>query len=264
MTDITLNDGRAMPALGMGTYKIPDAHAPALVRAGLDAGFRLVDTAAIYHNERGVGEGVRNSHAWVTTKLWNDRHDSAEAALDESLALLGLDSVDLYLIHWPSPAQARFVGAWRALIALRDSGKALSIGVSNFLPRHLERAIDHSGIIPAVNQIECHPYFQQVEARSWMEENGIVIQSWSPLGQGQVLADPVITAIAAKHGATPAQVVIAWHLASGLSVIPKAGSSEHLAENVAAAGIVLDEDDMAQIAALDREDGRIGPDPMTF
>ena len=264
MTDITLNDGRTMPALGMGTFKIPDGHAAAVVRDGLDAGFRLVDTAALYHNERGVGEGVRGADVWVTTKLWNDRHDDPESALDESLALLGMDAVDLYLIHWPSPAQARFVPAWKALVALREAGKTKSIGVSNFLAHHLERVIDHTGVIPAVNQIECHPYFQQVELRSWMEESGIVCQSWSPLGQGEVLTDPVIAGIARKHGRSPAQVVIAWHLASGLSVIPKAGSAEHLRENAAAVDVVLDGDDMAKIAALDRDDGRIGPDPMTF
>ena len=264
MTDIRLNDGRAMPALGMGTAGVPATQTASVVRAGMDAGFRLVDTAAAYGNERGVGEGARGTDAWIATKLWNDRHEDAEAALDESLALLGLDAVELYLIHWPRPADAKFVAAWKSLIGLRDAGKAKSIGVSNFLPRHLERAIDHTGVIPTVNQIECHPYFQQVELRSWMEESGIVAQSWSPLGHGQVLGDPVIGAIAAKHGAKPAQVVIAWHLALGLAVIPKAGSPEHLAENAAAAGLTLDEEDMAQIAALDREDGRVGPDPMTF
>lgn len=264
MTDITLNDGRAMPALGLGTYKLVEPHTAGIVRTGIDAGFRLVDTAAIYGNERGVGDGARGTGAWVTTKLWNDRHDDAEAALDESLALLGLDSVDLYLIHWPKPEQAKFVDAWKALIALREAGKTRSIGVSNFLERHLERAIDHSGVIPAVNQIECHPYFQQVSLRSWMEENKIVCQSWSPLGQGEVLRDPVIAGIASRHGRSPAEVVIAWHLGLGVSVIPKAGSPEHLKDNAAAATLSLDEDDMAKIAALDREDGRIGPDPMTF
>lgn len=264
MTDITLNDGRAMPALGLGTYKLAEGQVAGVVRNAVDLGFRLVDTAAIYGNERGVGEGVRGTDTWITTKLWNDRHAGAEAALDESLALLGLDAVDLYLIHWPSPAQAKFVDAWKALVALRDAGKTRSIGVSNFLARHLERAIDHTGVIPAVNQIECHPYFQQVELRSWMEENRIVCQSWSPLGQGEVLNDPVIAGIAGKHDRSPAEVVIAWHLGLGVSVIPKAGSPEHLKQNAAAATLALDEDDMTAIAALDREDGRIGPDPMTF
>ncbi|HEX8485233.1 aldo/keto reductase [Sphingomonas sp.] len=264
MTDITLNDGRIMPALGMGTYKVPDSQAAMVVRAGVDTGFRLVDTAAFYHNERGVGEGLRGSDAFVTTKLWNDRHEDAEVALDESLALLGRDSVDLYLIHWPSPTQGKFVSAWKTLVKLRESGKAKSIGVSNFLARHLERVIDATGVVPAVNQIELHPRFQQVELRSWMEESGIVAQSWSPLGQGDILSDSAIVAIARKHGRSPAQVVIAWHLALGLSVIPKAGSPDHLAENAAAAALVLDEEDMAAIAALDSEDGRIGPDPMSM
>ncbi len=264
MTDIRWIDGRAMPALGLGTYGLPEGQVASLVRAGIDAGFRLVDTAAMYHNERGVGDGVRGTGAWVTTKLWNDRHEDAEAALDESLALLGMDAVDLYLIHWPRPGDAKFVTAWKSLVALHEAGKAKSIGVSNFLERHLERAIDHTGVIPAVNQIECHPYFQQIELRSWMEESGIVTQSWSPLGHGQVLGDPVIGAIAGKHGVEPARVVIAWHLQSGLAVIPKASSPEHFAENAAAATLTLDEEDMAQIAALDCEDGRIGPDPMTF
>lgn len=264
MTDITLNDGRTMPALGMGTWRISDAQAPTVVRAGLDAGFRLVDTAAVYHNERGVGEGVRGSDAFVTTKLWNDRHEDVEAALDESLALLGVDAVDLYLIHWPSPSQGKFVEAWKTLVKLRDAGKAKSIGVSNFLARHLERVIDHTGVVPAVNQIECHPRFQQVELRGWMEENGIVAQSWSPLGQGDLLADPAIVEIARKHDRSPAQVVIAWHLASGLSVIPKAGSPEHLAENAAAVDLTLDDEDRGAIAGLDAEDGRIGPEPMAM
>lgn len=264
MIDITLNDGRIMPALGMGTYKVPDSQAAMVVRAGLDAGFHLVDTAAFYHNERGVGEGVRGSEAFVTTKLWNDRHDDPEAALDESLALLGVDAVDLYLIHWPVPSQGRFVAAWKDLVRLREAGKAKSIGVSNFLAGDLEHVIDATGVVPAVNQIELHPRFQQVELRAWMDENGIVAQSWSPLGQGEVLADPAIAAIAGKYGRSPAQVVIAWHLALGLSVIPKAGSPAHLVENAAAADLALDDDDLAAIAALDSADGRIGPEPMSM
>lgn len=264
MIDITLNDGRSMPALGMGTYKVPPSQAAMVVRAGIDAGFRLVDTAAFYDNERGVGEGLRGSDVFLTTKLWRDRHDDAESAFDESLALLGVDAVDLYLIHWPMPSEGKFVKAWKTLVKLRDSGRAKSIGVSNFHARHLERIIDDTGVVPAVNQIECHPRFQQVELRGWMEENGIVAQSWSPLGHGDVLTDPAIVEIARKHARSPAQVVIAWHLALGLSVIPKAGSPEHLADNAAAVDLVLDEEDLGRIAALDAEDGRIGPDPATM
>ena len=261
MQDILLNDGRSMPALGMGTWRIPDAQAPLLVRAGLDCGFRLVDTAAIYHNERGVGEGLADSDAWVTTKLWNDRHHDAAAALDESLALLGRDDVDLYLIHWPVPAGEQAVEAWQALIAARDAGKARSIGVSNFRTEDLDAIVEASGVAPAVNQIELHPYFQQRDLRARHERYGIVTQSWSPLGQGDVLRDETIVGIAGKHGRSAAQVVIAWHLAHGLSVIPKAGDAAHLADNIAAADLTLDAEDIAAIDALDREDGRIGPAP---
>ncbi|WP_174291761.1 aldo/keto reductase [Sphingomonas bacterium] len=261
MQDIILNDGRSMPQLGMGTWQIPDGQAALLVRAGLDLGFRLVDTAAIYHNERGVGEGLVGEEAWVTTKLWNDRQGDAAAALDESLALLGRESVDLYLIHWPSPAQGLAVEAWQALVAAREAGKAHSIGVSNFRAEDLDAIVEATGVVPAVNQIELHPYFQQHDLRADHQRRGIVTQSWSPLGQGDVLKDEAITAIAAKHGRSPAQVVIAWHLAHGLAVIPKAGDRDHLADNAAAADLTLDEDDVTAIDALDRTDGRIGPSP---
>ena len=261
MHDILLNDGRSMPQLGMGTWQIPDGQAAMLVRAGLDSGFRLVDTAAFYHNERGVGEGLADSEAWVTTKLWNDRHGDAATALDESLALLGRDDVDLYLIHWPVPSEGQAVEAWQALIAAREAGKALSIGVSNFRMEDLDAVIDATGVVPAVNQIELHPYFQQAELRAHHDRHAIVTQSWSPLGQGDVLRDETIVGIARKYGRSPAQVVIAWHLAHGFSVIPKAGDRDHLADNAAAADLTLAGDDMAKIDALDREDGRIGPTP---
>ena len=262
--DLTLNDARSMPRLGMGTYQIPDAHVAAVVRAGLDLGFRLVDTAAIYGNERGVGEGMKATDAFLTTKLWNDRHADAEAALDESLALLGRDAVDLYLIHWPHPDGGDSVAAWQALIRLREAGKAKSIGVSNFLPEHIDAIVATTGVVPAVNQIELHPRFQQREQRAYHEAHGIVTQSWSPLGQGDVLADPVVTRVAERLGATPAQVVIAWHLRHGLSVIPKAGDLDHLRDNARAADVTLSDEDVAAIDALDSPDGRIGPDPRTF
>jgi len=268
--DFTLNDGRTMPRLGMGTYQIADAQVAMVVRKGLDLGYRLVDTAAIYRNERGVGEGYRGESyedggAFLTTKLWNDRHDDVEAALDESLALLGVDAVDLYLMHWPVPTEDRFVAAWTAMIGLRDAGKARSIGVSNFLPVHLDRLKAETGVVPAVNQIELHPHFQQVEARAYHEANGIVTQSWSPIGQGKgLLDDETIAGIAARHHRSAAQIVLAWHLAHGLSVIPKASGAEHLSDNLAALDLRLDADDVAAIDALDRADGRLGPDPLTF
>lgn len=263
MQDFTLNDGRTMPRLGLGTYQIPDAQAAAVVRDGLDAGYRLVDTAALYHNERGVGEALATrGDAFVTTKLWNDRHGQAEAALEESLALLGLDAVDLYLIHWPAPTQDRYVQAWEALVRLREAGLARSIGVSNFEPEHLDRVAQATGVTPAVNQVELHPRFQQRELRAYHDAHGIVTQSWSPLGQGgDLLHEPAIVRVAGKHGATAAQVVIAWHLARGFSVIPKSADPGRLRENLAAQELALDEEDLAAIDALDRADGRIGPHP---
>lgn len=258
-----------MPQFGMGTYQIPDSQAAIVVRRGLDLGYTLVDTAVLYHNERGVGDGIKgaagDADVFVTTKLWNDRHGDAPAALGESLALLGLEAVDLYLIHWPAPGEDQYGEAWRALIGLREQGLARSIGVSNFLPEHLERIIGDTGVVPAVNQIELHPRFQQRAARAYHDAHGIVTQSWSPLGQGgAMLRDPAIMTVADKHGRSVAQVVIAWHLAHGLAVIPKAGDPAHLADNFAARELRLDPDDMAAIDALDSLDGRIGPDPAGF
>lgn len=262
MTDLTLNDGRTMPQLGMGTWQIPDSQAATVVRKGIDLGFRLVDTAAIYDNERGVGDGLKGTEVFLTTKLWNDRQGNAAAALDESLALLGVDAVDLYLMHWPAPGQGQYVEAWRAMVALREAGKAKSIGVSNFLPEHLDAIREATGVTPAVNQIELHPTFQQREGVAYHEEHGIVTQSWSPIGQGKGLLDDAhVVRIADKHGRSAAQVVIAWHLAKGFSVIPKASSAEHLSDNLAAEDFTLDDEDIAAIDAMDREDGRLGPEP---
>jgi len=262
MDDFTLNDGRTMPRIGMGTWQVPDSQAATTVRKGLDLGYRLVDTAAIYGNERGVGEGFKGSDAFLTTKLWNDRQGDPEAALDESLALLGVEAVDLYLIHWSSPGQDRYLEAWRALIGLREAGKARSIGVSNFTPEQLDRLKADNGVVPAVNQIELHPWFQQRELRAHHAANGIVTQSWSPIGQGKgVLEDETIAGIAARLNRSAAQVVLAWHLAHDLCPIPKASGAEHLSDNLAAQDLTLTAEDMAAIDALDREDGRLGPHP---
>ena len=253
-----------MPQLGLGSWQLADSHAASSVREALDLGYALVDTAAIYGNERGVGEGLKATDAWVTTKLWNDRQNKPAAALDESLALLGLNAVDLYLIHWPSPANSQYVEAWKALVELREAGKTRSIGVSNFLPEHLDAIIAATGVTPAVNQIELHPRFQQRSARDYHQARGIVTQSWSPLGQGKaLLEEPAIKRSAEKHGCSAARVVIAWHLAHGLGVIPKASGHEHLADNLAAQELALDADDMAALDALDSPDGRIGADPST-
>lgn len=265
MADMQLNDGRSMPQLGLGTYQIHDAQVAGVVRQGLDIGYRLVDTAALYHNERGVGEGLRGDDAFVTTKLWNDRHEDAGAALEESLALLGLEAVDLYLIHWPAPEAGRYVHAWDELVRLRTRGLTRSIGVSNFGPEHLEACVQATGVTPAVNQVELHPCWQQRALRAYHAEHGIVTQSWSPLGQGgDILRDPAVQAVADRYGRSTAQVIIAWHLHHGLSPIPKAADPVHLADNFGATTLELDAEAVAAIDALDAGDGRIGPDPRTF
>ncbi|WP_375394689.1 aldo/keto reductase [uncultured Sphingomonas sp.] len=263
MTDLTLNDGRAMPRLGLGVYQVPEGQTAAIVRKGIDTGFRLVDTAAFYQNELGVGDGAKGTDAWITTKLAPGRHDAGEVAkaLDESLALLGRDSVDLYLIHWPVPREGKFIEAWRALIDAREAGKAISIGVCNFLPEHLDAIIEATGVTPAVNQIELHPAFQQRDVQAYDRDHGIVTQSWSPLGQGGGLKDERMVAIAQAHGRSAAQIVIAWHLAKGLSVIPKASGAEHLTDNFAAQDVMLSDEDIAAIDAMDDAGGRLGPDP---
>jgi 2,5-diketo-D-gluconate reductase A len=262
---LTLNDGHAMPQLGYGVFQVPPDETTELVRSAIEVGYRAVDTATFYQNEDGVGRAVRESADWifVTTKLWNadQGYDRALKAFDESYNRLGLDVLDLYLIHWPVPRQDLYVETWQALVRLRDEGRVRSIGVSNFTPLHLERIIDETGVVPAVNQIELHPHFQQVELRAFHEENGIVTTSWSPLGRGGVLDDPVIARIAAKYGKTPAQVIIRWHVELGLTVIPKSSSRARQEENLAVFDFSLDPEDLTAIAALDRADGRIGPDP---
>jgi 2,5-diketo-D-gluconate reductase A len=267
---IPFNDGNAIPQVGLGVWKTPDEGAGDAVAAALQAGYRHVDTAAAYKNERGVGEGLRRAgvpreEVFVTTKLWNEEQgfERTLRAFDASLEQLGLDHVDLYLSHWPSPARDLYVDTWRAFIRLKEEGRVRSIGVSNFTAEHLDRLADETGVTPAINQIELHPRFQQRALREAHAERGIVTQSWSPLGQGQLLQDPAIAGIAAKHGRTPAQIVIRWHVDNGLVVIPKSVTPSRIAENFDVFGFALDADDLAAITKLDTGDGRIGPDPMT-
>lgn len=267
---VRLSDGHMMPQLGLGVFKVPDDETRTLVADAIAAGYRAIDTAAFYGNERGVGEGLRacgvpRDELFVTSKLWNDRHgyDATLAAFDETMERLGLDRLDLYLIHWPQPAAGLFVESWKALIRLREEGRVGSIGVSNFRAEDMERIIDDTGVAPVINQIELHPRFQQVELRGWQDENAILTQSWAPLGQARNLDDPTIARIAAKHNRTPAQVVIRWHLDQGIVAIPKASDRRHLVENLSVGGFSLDREDCDAIAALDSEDGRIGPDPTT-
>jgi 2,5-diketo-D-gluconate reductase A len=267
---IILHDGRAMPQFGLGVWQTPQDEAASVVKTAIEAGYRSIDTAAIYGNERGVGEGLQaagvdRAELFITTKLWNDRQgfDSALKAFDNSLERLGLETVDLYLIHWPAPGKDLYVDSWRALVRLEQEGRARSIGVSNFEPEHIQRLIDETGVAPAVNQIELHPTFQQARHREFHQRHGIAIESWSPLGQGKELNDPVIGKIAAKHGKSPAQVIIRWHLDNGLIVIPKSVTPSRIRENIEVFDFKLDAEDMKAIAALDRADGRIGGDPRT-
>ena len=261
---MTMNDGRTIPAIGFGTYLVPNDDAARITREGLDVGYRLVDTAAFYGNEAGVAEGLGGrDDIFVTTKLWRSDmgHDSALQAFDRSLAQLGRDHVDLYLIHWPMPSLGKHVETWKALVRLRDEGRAKSIGVSNFGADDLRAILDATGVAPALNQVELHPGFQQRALREFHAAHGILTQSWAPLGQGTMLGHPEIVRIAEARGCAPAQAILAWHLHHGLAVIPKASARERLAANLAAGGVTLEPEDMAAIDSLDDPDGRLGPDP---
>ena len=267
---ITLNDGQKIPQVGLGVWQTPNDEAAPAVKAALDAGYRHVDTAAIYENEDGVGEGIRQSGVargdiFLTTKLWNTEqgYDQTMKAFDSSLKRLGTDYVDLYLIHWPSPHRGLFVDTWKAFVRLKEEGRAKSIGVSNFYPEHLEKIIAETGVVPVLNQIELHPDFQQKENRAFHDKHKIITQSWSPLGQGKLLSHPVITGIAEKLGRTPAQVIIRWHIQSGFVVIPKSVTPSRIAENFKVFDFQLSNDDMSALIALDDKNARIGPDPMT-
>jgi 2,5-diketo-D-gluconate reductase A len=266
---ITLNDGNTIPQLGFGVFKVDPAQTERIVSDALEVGYRHIDTAAIYGNEEGVGKaiaasGIPRDELFITTKLWNEAQGTQSAfdAMDLSLEKLGLDYVDLYLIHWPSPKQDRYVESWKALEQLKADGKTRSIGVSNFLAHHLERVIAESGTVPAVDQIEFHPYHQQPAVGAAARLHSIAIEAWGPLGQGKypLLELAEITSIAAAKGATPAQVVIAWHLAIGNIVIPKSNSRERMAENFASVDLKLASDEVEAITALERA-GRVGGDP---
>jgi 2,5-diketo-D-gluconate reductase A len=263
---IILSDGAAMPQLGLGVWQTPADEAEAVVRDALDAGYRAVDTAAIYGNEEGVGRALDGrTDVFLTTKLWNNDqgYDAALRAFDASLGRLGVDVVDLYLIHWPAPSRDLYVDSWRALIQLKEEGRARSIGVSNFLPEHIDRLVAETGVIPVINQIELHPRFQQREARAYNALHNIATESWSPLGKAQFIDNPVLTEIAERHGKTAAQVIIRWHLDCGLVVIPKSVRPERLRENIDVFDFSLSDEELAAIGALDAKDGRIGPDPLT-
>jgi 2,5-diketo-D-gluconate reductase A len=269
-TSIALSDGNAIPQLGLGVFRTPPDITASVVQAALAAGYRHIDTAAVYVNELGVGEGLRaseieRSEVFVTTKLWNadQGFDAAIKGFDHSVKRLGLDYLDLYLIHWPSPRRDLYVDSWRALVRLQQDGRVRSIGVSNFGADHLQRLIDETGVTPVLNQIELHPHFQQRALVQAHRQLGIATQSWSPLGQGKALSDPVIGGIAVRHGRTPAQIIIRWHLDNGLSAIPKSVTRRRIAENFDVFDFKLSDSDLTAIAGLDSAQGRIGPDPAT-
>jgi 2,5-diketo-D-gluconate reductase A len=269
-TYITLNDGSSIPQLGLGVWQVDPASTAQVVGWGIQAGYRSVDTAEGYGNEEGVGEAIRaadvaREELFITSKLRNGAHqrDAALNAFDETMRKLGLEQLDLFLIHWPLPGQDNYVEAWKTLIELRDAGRIKSIGVSNFNQDHLERIIGETGVTPAVNQIELHPRFQQRDKRRFHAEHDIRIESWSPLGSGRLLNDPVIDRIAGKHGKTVAQTIIRWHLQQELIVIPKSVHRERIVSNFAVFDFELDADDLKAIEGLDSPGGRVGPNPAT-
>jgi diketogulonate reductase-like aldo/keto reductase len=265
---LLLNDGRRLPQLGFGVWQIDNADAPEIIGTAIHAGYRLIDTAANYGNEAGVGQAIKRAlvpkdEISVTTKLRNEAHgyDQTMRAFDLSAANLGLDVIDLYLIHWPCPQRAAYVDTWRAFIELKKQGRIRSIGVCNFTEENLERIIGETGVVPVVNQVELHPAFQQRSLRNAHERFGIVTQAWSPLGRGRSLADPRLRAIADRYGRTTAQIVLRWHVENGFVAIPKSAAPARIAENIDLFNFELTASDHAVIAGLDRPDGRMGPDP---
>ncbi|NKQ56864.1 aldo/keto reductase [Amycolatopsis sp. K13G38] len=267
--NVRLTNDVEMPRLGFGVYKIADDEVGQAIHTAIEAGYRAIDTATLYRNERGVGAAVRasglpRSELFITTKLWNTDHgyDAAMRAFDHSLDQLGLDYVDLYLIHWPVPSRDLYVDTWRALEKINADGRARAIGVSNFQVPHLERLLDETDVVPAVNQIELHPNLQQAALRAFDTDHGIVTESWSPLARGRMLDHEVLTTIARKHGKTPAQIVLRWHIEMGLVAIPKSVTPQRIRENIDIFDFELDAHDIAGIASLE-VNGRLGPNPDT-
>lgn len=267
---LKLNDGQLIPQIGLGVYKIAGESAEPLILSAFEAGYRRIDTAALYGNEPGVGAAVRNSglareEIFITTKIWKDDHgyDPALKAIDESLARLNIDYVDLLLIHWPSPALNNFGETWAAFQKAQTSGKIRSIGVSNFQPAHLDLLQEADGIVPAINQIELHPGLQQTDVRAYNAAHGILTEAWSPLARGRFNESPVIEQIMAKHRRSATQVIVRWHLQLGNLVIPKTATSSRLAGNISVFDFELDQADMSAIASLD-SGLRTGPNPEEF
>jgi 2,5-diketo-D-gluconate reductase A len=268
--DLEFIDGHRIPQLGFGVFQVPPEDTAEVVGRALRTGYRSIDTAAAYENEAGVAQALRDSdldrgEVFITTKLWNNDQgqDSARRAFEQSLERLGLDYIDLYLIHWPAPDKGKYVETWKAFTELKSEGRARSIGVSNFLPDHLERIIDATGEVPALNQIELHPRLQQADLRRVHERHGILTEAWSPLGQGEILDDPKLAEIASAHDRTVAQIVLRWHIQLGNVVIPKSVTPERIEENFRILDFELSGDEMKAVGTLDAGE-RMGPDPHTF
>ncbi|WP_022881925.1 aldo/keto reductase [Gryllotalpicola ginsengisoli] len=265
--ELKLNDGNAIPQLGFGVFRVDPAEATRVVSDAFEVGYRHIDTAAIYRNEEGVGaaiasSGIRRDELFITTKLWNSDQTHASEALKTSLDKLGLDHVDLYLIHWPHPKGGHALEAWQSLIELQQQGLATSIGVSNFRIQDLEQVIAETGVTPAVNQVELHVEFQQRELKAFHAEHGIATEAWYPLGGGEVSTAPALLEVAKAHGVTPAQAILRWHLQTGNVVIPKSSRKERMAENFDVFGFELNDAELAALAAVDRgEAGRRGGHP---
>jgi 2,5-diketo-D-gluconate reductase A len=267
---VTLHDGVEIPQLGFGVFQVPPDDTQRAVEQAFEVGYRHVDTAAAYRNERGVGAaiaaaGIPREELFVTTKLWNAQqgYDSTLDASEKSRGRLGLEYVDLYLIHWPVPAEDRFLDTWRAFERIHEEGRSRTIGVSNFRVEDLERLEWEAETQPTVNQIELHPHFPQAALRAWHLEHGIATEAWSPLAQGALLVNETVAAVAARHDRTPAQAILRWHLQLGNVVIPKSATPERIRENFEVFDFELGDDDMAEIGALD-VGKRIGPYPATF
>ncbi|HEY5976663.1 MAG TPA: aldo/keto reductase [Solirubrobacterales bacterium] len=267
---VTLHDGVEIPQLGFGVFQVPPEETQGVVEEAIATGYRHIDTAAAYRNERGVGaaiagSGIPRDEFFVTTKLWNSQqgYDSTLEAFEKSLGRLGMERVDLYLIHWPAPPQNLYVETWKAFERIREEGRSRTIGVSNFRVEDLERLRSETGSIPTVNQVELHPAFHQGELRAWQEQHRIVTEAWAPLGQGELLGEAPIVAVAERHGKTPAQAIIRWHLQLGNVVFPKSVTPERIRENFDVFDFELGDEDMAAFEEVDTGN-RTGPDPATF
>ena len=268
---IELNDGYRIPQLGFGVWQVPNEDVGPAIKVALESGYRAIDTAQGYDNEEGVGEAIARSdiprdELFITSKLRTKflGYDETLKGIETSLKALKLSYLDLFLIHWPAPAHDRYVDSWKAFIKARSDGLVRSIGVSNFLPEYIDRIIDETGELPAVNQIEIHPEFQQLDVTSYHEDKGIRLEAYSPLGSGAVLDNPAIAEIAKRHHRSPAQIILRWHIQQGHIAIPKSVTPERIRQNLQVFNFSLSDADMGEIARLDKPDGKTGSDPATF